>query len=338
MELLMTRILHTGVYVLFAAAIVAPFAPALAQTPNAMPLQLETKIPLGEVKGRIDHMTIDLPRQRVFVAELGNDGVSVVDLKEGKVVHRLTGFKEPQGVQYVPTLDTLYVSNGGGGAVRLFNAGDYSEAGRIELGDDADNIRLDGAGQRLYVGYGSGGLAVIDTVKKQKIADIKLKAHPESFQLSPTRQIFVNVPRAREIAVIDQAAGKQTASWHMNQGGNFPMALNEAAQEVLVVFRTPARLGVFGMADGRAIGTLETCGDADDVFVDAKRHRVYVACGAGSVDVFEPEANGYRRIARVPTVVGARTALFIPDLDRLVVAARATASAPASLWVFSPIP
>src|SRR4051794_754692 len=305
----MTRILQTAACVLFVAAIGAPLARAPAQVPDAMPLQLETKIPLGEVKGRIDHMTVDLPRQRVFVAELGNDSVSVVDLKESKVVYRLTGFKEPQGVQYVPGTDTLYVANGGDGAVRLFNARDYSDASRINLGDDADNIRLDGTGQRLYVGYGSGALAVIDTVKKQKVGDIKLKAHPESFQLSPsTGQIFVNVPRSREIAVIDGPAGKQTGGWPMSQGGNFPMALNEAAREVLVVFRTPARLGVFGMTDGRVLGNLETCGDADDVFVDAKRHRVYVTCGAGSLDVFEPEANSYRRIARIPTVEGARTA------------------------------
>jgi hypothetical protein len=207
------------------------------------------------------------------------------------------------------------------------------------LGDDADNIRLDSAGQQLFVGYGNGGLAVIDVVKKQKVAAVLLKAHPESFQLSSsTGHIFVNVPRAREIAVIDRAAGKQIASWHMNQAGNFPMAFDEAEQQVLAVFRSPARLGVFAAQDGKTLGMLETCGDGDDVFVDARRHRAYVTCGAGFADVFEREGSTYRRIARIPISEGARTALFVPALDRLLIAARATASAPASLWIIRPVP
>jgi DNA-binding beta-propeller fold protein YncE len=273
------------------------------------------------------------------VAELGNDSVSVVDLQQAKVVRRITGLKEPQGVGYVPATETLYVANGGDGSVRYFKGEDYAEAGRIALGDDADNVRLDGTGQKLFVGYGNGGLAVIDVASNQRVGNIALKAHPESFQLSRSgSEIYVNVPRAGEIALVDRASGKQTASWHMALSQNFPMALDDDAQRVLAIFRSPARLGVFNTADGKAISILETCGDADDVFVDAKRHRAYVVCGEGAVDVLEATEGTYRRVARISTVAGARTALFIPELDRLVVAARASGSAPASLWVFRPMP
>src|SRR5262249_61508981 len=84
-------------------------------------LKLETKIPLGSVAGRIDHMAIDLERHRLFVAELGNDSVGVVDLNAQKIVHRISGLKEPQGVAYIRMNDSLYVANGGEGGVR----GDY---------------------------------------------------------------------------------------------------------------------------------------------------------------------------------------------------------------------
>jgi hypothetical protein len=50
---------------------------ASAQSPDAGPLQLESKIPLGEVRGRIDHMAVDLERQRLLVAELGNDSLEM---------------------------------------------------------------------------------------------------------------------------------------------------------------------------------------------------------------------------------------------------------------------
>ena len=113
---------------------------AFSQTPSSSSLQLETKIPLGDVKGRIDHMAIDPARRRLFVAELGNDTVGVVDLNEQKVQHVITGLKEPQGLGYVPSSDTLFVTNAGDGSVLLFRGAEYAAAGRIDLGDDADNI------------------------------------------------------------------------------------------------------------------------------------------------------------------------------------------------------
>ena len=131
-----------------------------AQTANPVPLQLEAKIPLGKVRGRIDHMAIDLARQRLFVAELGNDTVGIVDLKKQEVIQTIGGLKEPQGIGYVPSLDALYVANAGDGSVRVFSGADYAAAGRIDLGEDADNIRVDSATSQIVVGYGSGGLAV----------------------------------------------------------------------------------------------------------------------------------------------------------------------------------
>src|SRR5258708_7948417 len=123
---------------------VAPLR-AVAQPNDSAPLQLEGKIALGSVRGRIDHMAMDLDRHRLFVAELGNDSVGVVDLDARKVVHRLGGLREPQGVGYLQSSDTLFVANGGDGSLRLFQGPDYAMSGRIEVGDDADNIRVDEA-------------------------------------------------------------------------------------------------------------------------------------------------------------------------------------------------
>src|SRR5215813_4427397 len=80
-------------------------------------LVLEAKIPLGAVSGRIDHLSIDIKRQRLFVAELGNNTLGVIDLAAGKVIRRIEGLSEPQGVAYVPFTDSVYVANGGDGSV-----------------------------------------------------------------------------------------------------------------------------------------------------------------------------------------------------------------------------
>jgi DNA-binding beta-propeller fold protein YncE len=124
---------------LFAA--IAVCSTVFAASP--LPLVLEESIELGSVSGRIDHLAVDLARQRMFIAELGNDTVGVVDLSARKLLRRLTGFREPQGLGFVASTDTLYVSNAGDGSVRLFQGADLSPAGRIDLGDDADNIRVD---------------------------------------------------------------------------------------------------------------------------------------------------------------------------------------------------
>src|SRR5215813_4898181 len=190
-------------------------------------LQLETKIPLGSVAGRIDHMAIDLERHRLFVAELGNDSVGVVDLNTQKIVHRVSGLKEPQGVAYIRLNDSLYVANGGDGSVRVFHGPNYSPAGQIELGADADNIRADLPANRILVGFGNGAFAAIDLRDNANTKTFALKAHPESFQLdAASSQIFVNVPKARTIAVLDANTGKEAHTWSLRRGANFPMALD----------------------------------------------------------------------------------------------------------------
>ncbi|MDB6104777.1 MAG: hypothetical protein JWO52_4776 [Gammaproteobacteria bacterium] len=307
---------------------------------NAHSLSLETKIPLGQIKGRIDHLAIDAARQRLYVAELGNDSVGVIDLKDIKAVRTITGLREPQGIGYVPSSDTVYVANAGDGSVRLFHGAELTPAAQIVLGEDADNIRVDDAVHRVFVGYGSGSLAVIDTASQTKIADIKLKAHPESFQLERGGQrIFVNVPDAQQIAVVDRSGNRQVAIWSTNGlRANFPLAVDESSGHVLVVFRHPAKIGVFSTGDGRLLSASPTCSDSDDVFVDSQRRRVYVSCGEGFIDVLEPRAEGYTTVERFPTSPGARTALFVPTIDRFLLAVRATSSEPAAIWVFRPEP
>lgn len=324
-----------GWAILLAASLLWPAATG-AQTASS-PLILEAKIPLGQVSGRIDHLGIDVKRQRLLVAELGNNSLGVVDLAAGKVLSRISGLSEPQGVAYFPSSDSVFVANAGDGSVRVLRGEDLTQIGRIELGDDADNVRVDTARKRVLVGYGNGALAVIDPVSLSKTADIRLKAHPEGFQIDETgTEVFVNVPGAHEIVVADLEVDLTQSLPTQGAELNFPMAIDADGHRVLVVFRSPPILMALSSQDGHVVAKAETCGDADDVFVDHKRHRVYVSCGQGVLDVLEPDEQGYRQLARVPTVPGARTCLFVPELDRLFVAVRAGSNEPAAIWVFRP--
>ena len=256
--------------ILLATSLSSPTATS-AQTASP-PLVLEAKIPLGQVSGRIDHLGIDLKRQRLLVAELGNNSLGVVDLAAGKVLSRIAGLTEPQGVAYVPSSDSVFVANAGDGSVRVLRGEDLAPIGRIELGDDADNVRVDTARKRVLVGYGKGALAVIDPVSLSKTADIGLNAHPEGFQIDETRtQVFVNVPDAHAIVVVDLAVGSTQSLPTQEGGSNFPMAIDGDAHRILVVFRSPPSLVALSGQDGDIVAKIETCGDADDVFADRTR-------------------------------------------------------------------
>ena len=295
------------------------------------PLVLERTIPLKDVRGRIDHLAIDLKHRRLFVAELGNGSVDAIDLVRGVAVGRVTGLKQPQGLAYLPKEDALAVASGGDGSVRFYHAGDLTPDGVLAVGDDADNLRVDSEG-RVVVGHGSGALAVIDPSSRKVVTTLDLPGHPESFRIEGG-QVFVNVPDARRIVVGDLTTGRITATWPATHLWNFPMALDAGGRTLAVVYRLPARLLLLDTATGAVRLDRKTCGDADDVFFDAPRHRAYVICGAGSVDVADlvhPD-----RSASVPTRSGARTGLFVPGMDRLFVAARGENAA---ILVYRPQP
>jgi hypothetical protein len=305
------------------------------------PLVLEATIALPHVSGRIDHMAVDLGRKRLFVAELGNNTVDVVDIGAGKPVHRITGLSEPQGVGYAANADIVLVANAGDGTVRLFHGEDLAPVGSIALGDDADNVRIDPAYGLAVVGYGSGGLAVIDPASRAVLAQIKLAVHPEGFQIDPVdHRAFVNVPDAQQIAVVDLAARRAVDTWTVPaEHANFPMALNAVGPELAIVFRNPPRLVVLNRRSGAHIADAAACGDADDVFFDSSRHRIYVSCGSGEVAVFLVEAAGVRALPSVRTASGARTSLFVAEMDRLFVARRAgLLGSEAAILVFRPVP
>ncbi len=286
------------------------------------------------MNGRIDHLAIDIANRRGFVAELGNGSVEAVDLASGASLGRITGLREPQGLVYLPARDELAVASGGDGSVRFYRAGDLALTGQVEVGGDADNLRVDPLG-RIVVGYGAGALAVIDPMTRKVVATLPLPAHPEGFRLR-NGTVFVNLPDAGKIAMGELGTGKITATWRGAYGLNFPMAIDAAQTRLAVAYRLPARLQVLDAATGATVLDRPTCGDADDVFFDDARHRVYVTCGAGAVDVVD--LTKPQRSVRVVTRGGARTGLYVPEIDRLLVAAPEREGGDAALMIYRPQP
>jgi len=291
--------------------------------PEKSPLLLVQEIPLPNVGGRIDHFTFDAKRKRVIGAALGNNTVEVLDLRKGRRIHSITGLSAPQGIAYIPEPDRLFVANDKGGICKIYDAKSYQAVGEINFKDDADNVRYDDEKKEIYVGFGNGGIAVVNAPKGKQVGSIKLSAHPEAFQLEKkANRIFVNVPNSRHVAVIDRDKGEVVARWKTDLAfANFPMALDEANHRLFVGCRLPPTLVVLNTESGDVVAKVDISGDADDVFYDAKQNRVYAICGAGVINVIrQTDPNTYKTLTKVDTAKGARTGLFVPEQDTLFVA------------------
>jgi DNA-binding beta-propeller fold protein YncE len=295
---------------------------AAAESGHA-PLQLKQTIALPGVEGRIDHFALDAAGDRLFVCALGNNTVEVLDLRKGERIHSITGLGAPQGIAYIPQLDRLFVANDKGGICKIYDAKSFQSVGELNFKDDADNIRYDDPTKKIYVGFGSGGIAVVNAPNGKQIGSIKLSAHPEAFELEKQgTRIFVNVPNSRHVAAIDREKGEVVATWKTDgASANFPMALDENNHRLFIGCRMPSKLVVLNTESGDVVTSIGISGDPDDVFYDSKRHRIYATCGAGKIDIIEQaDPNTYKALTKIDTAAGARTGLFVPERDTLFVA------------------
>ncbi|MEP6754872.1 MAG: hypothetical protein ABJA67_05180 [Chthonomonadales bacterium] len=287
------------------------------------PLRLIQTISLTGVEGRIDHLAYDAVHGRLFVAALGNNTVEVVDVKSGERIRSIKGFREPQGIAYLPKVNQICVASGQGTGIDFLDGTSYNILHSVPLGDDSDNVRYEAGTNEIAVGFGSGKLAFIEPVSRTVLWKIDLAGHPESFQMEGTgSRTFVNVPTAGHIAVVDRKLRSIVSTWPIVAvKSNFPMALDESSHRLFVGCRNPAKTLVYDTLTGKVVANLYIVGDTDDLFYDEQRKRLYISGGAGFVDVFQKkEGDQFDRISHLQTATGARTSLFVAKTRRLYLA------------------
>ena len=306
------------------------------------PLVLTGSIPLPNVQGRIDHMSLD-PKGRLFISALGNNSEEVVDLAAGTRSRSIGSIPRPQGVLYCADVNKLFVGSDEG-KLYIYDGSTFDLLSSIDYGDDVDNLRYDASKKQVYVGYGSGetgAIGIVDATTNQRMPkEFKVGAHPESFQLeSEGPNIYVNVPDLKQVAVINRNTGAITR-WRIAFDSNFPMALDESGHRLFVATRSPARLLVFDTTSGRMISALPCVQGSDDLFFDAARKRIYVTGGEGYISVFQQDSGDrYPLAAKIPSGLGARTSGYFgkgrKGFDLFYVAVPARASAAAEVLIYT---
>ena len=335
-----------------------PQGSAASGVAASAPPRLSRTIPLpgvgGEggssgMPGRFDHFAYDPATHRLFVAAVANGSLEVIDLDKGERVKSITGLGHPQGVAIATTTGQAVVACGSEGAIHAYDTRTLEGKGKAQVGDDPDNVRF--VGGHLYVGYGSetaGAIATIDPKTLAKVSEMPLKAHPESFQLTPdAKRVFVNIPWAKRadvdgsVVAGDLKAGKVESTWTLAQTArNFPMALDAEHHRVFVASRKPAKLVCLDTETGRLISESPCAADSDDIFRDPKTGRIIVIGGGdrekpdspGVIELFAVSDTGVlTRLTSIDTAPRARTGFFIPDRRAVYVAVPQRTGAPAEV-------
>lgn len=303
-------------------------------------LKAEQTIPMPNVKGRIDHLQFDAQGQRLFVCALGNGSLEVIDLKKNAVAASIKNLKSPQGILFLPQVKRIIVSCGGDGFVRAFDSENYNQVDSIYIGNDADNMRFDSLTQKIYVAS-DNGMTIVGLKEWKILKNIDLDGHPESFQIDRvTRRMFVNVPDANEVEVIDLSHNIVSERWSlMDSKDNFPMAVDEQQHRIFIACRHPAKIVVMDSQTGNTLSAVGCSGDADDIFYDANTKRLLLSCGEGFVDVFnEKGQNTFTQIDHVSSRVLARTSFFVPSEKKFFLAVPSDLVNGAEVRTFTLIP
>jgi len=308
--------------ILFLTFTIALFYGLHAQDKPVEPKLVKT-IPLPGVHGKFDHMAVDVKNNKLFLAAKGNNSVEVIDLTKGVTIHSIKQVSAPQGILFLPTQNTILVCGGGDGTLKGFDASTYEEKFSLTLGGEADNIRYSAPLNKLYIAYGDGALAVVDSRFFKKLSEIPCFAHPEAFAIdSSGKKIWSNVPDIGIVKVIDVASEKEIASWKTaSQSDNFPITLLENCNKLVTASRSNPEISILNSENGKLIQSIPCDEDPDALFYDLKTDRVFLSCGGGSLYIFDHVSKDNLEKPKIlATRKGARTCLWNSELKSLFAA------------------
>jgi len=306
--------------------------PLLLHAQHSAPLKLVQSIPLPGLKeGDFDHFAADLDGQRLFLTAEANGLVEVFDTRTNKLIHTIRGMEAPHSMVYRADLKRLFVVDGDASEIKVYETDTYGLVGHVRLYIDADSQAYDPDTKLMYVV--SGGreahttysyISVVDTTQSKKILDTKIESNwLEALALEKRgRRLFVNITAENAVGVMDRNLHSITAKWPIpgEAQQNLPLLLDEPNHRLLLTTRKSPKLVVIDSDTGKVTTSVPCVGMVDDIAYDPKLRRVYLS-GDQFVEVFkQDDADHYTSLGKIATGLRAKTAIFVPGLNRYFLA------------------
>lgn len=332
-----------------ATLVAAPPLPAIGTADSNAAFTLVGRIPVTNMTGTWDHLTLDPVLNRIFASAQEDNEVRVFSLVSRKPLYTMSGgFNRPQGLYYVTDDNTLAVTNGGDGTLRSFNGTTYVPIKTIQLSLGADMIAMDPKTRLLYVDHGgtdsnrgAGGLAIIDTRTWEKTGEVPTELRPAALEMEKGgNRLFLLIPGLAQVAVIDRKSNEIYARFQLKTPGQpIALALDEAHHRLFVANRRPTSLDILDSGTGRRIAAMDVIEGVESMYFDTRLHRIYMTALDGNVQVVQQaDADHYKTIARFFTGHHAGTSQWVPSMNLLCVAVPPVEGQTAAIWLFQAKP
>ena len=324
--------------------------PLFLQAQHTAPLKLIQSIPLPGLKeGDFDHFAVDLDGHRLFLTAEANGLVEVFDTQTNRLMHTIPGIDAPHSMVYRADLKRLFVVDGDASEIKVFDTDTYGLVGHVGLNIDADSRAYDPETKPMYVV--SGGreahtpysyISVVDTTQSKKILDVKVDPNwLEALALEKRGpRMFVNITSENAVGVMDRNQHSITAKWRIPADAeqNLPLFLDEPNHRLLLTTRKPSKLIAMDSDTGKVTTSAPCVGTVDDIAYDAKLKRFYLS-GDQFVEVFkQADADHYTSLGKTASGFRAKTALFVPELNRYFLAVPRHGAKQAEVRVYEPMP
>jgi DNA-binding beta-propeller fold protein YncE len=330
---------------LLAATLCAGFA-ALA----AEPLRLLGRTDVPGFEGDFDHFAVDVKGNRLFLAGEDKGTLEVFDLRTGKHVKTVDGLEAPHAIHYMPERNRLIVSNSDDGMTKILDGKTYKIVDTLKLTPGADVMSYDPSSKRVWIVTGGKNaskklpdttVTVVDPLTGATRGEIKFDTdftESIAFEQKGSRA-FVNVSGKHYVAVVDKKTHKVLTTWPVREGqNNAPIGLDEPNKRLFLVTRKPFKFVVLDTDTGVSVASLDAPQRTNELLFDKANRRIYLT-GDDYVSVIQQKgADQYEEIARVPSDKGAKTAILVPELNRLYVAVAGKGSIKAGVLQYEVVP
>jgi YVTN family beta-propeller protein len=300
-------------------------APALAKEPG---YHVTKKFPVAGPGTYYDYLTFDPASRRLYVSFGGQ--VAVLDGDKGTSIGTLAGAKKVHGMALAG--GRVFVTDGGGDSVRVYDAGTLKPAGEVKAGKNPDAVLHDPASNQVFAfNHSAGTITVIDPASLAVKATIEAPGALEFGRADGKGTVWVNVEDKNEIVRIDSKQNKVTAHWSIKPCETpTGLGFDPATRRLFAGCEENAMLAVVDADSGKVVTTAPIGPGVDGVEFDAATKTVFASCGGdGTLAVIQQEsADKYKALPRVPTQTRARTLALDPKTHRVFVSA-ATFTTPA---------
>ena len=263
--------------------------------------------------GSWDYLAVDPTSHILYIARLNR--IMLVNGQSGKLVNEITGLNHAHGIAFDDRGKVGYISDGGAGAILVFDRATYKILATIPAGKNPDAVLFEPTQRRVFAfNGGSHDATVIDASTNSVITTIPMPGRPEFSVTDGAGNVFVNIEDSSVVLRLDAATLETTASWPLAPGETPSGLAVDIAGHRLFSVCDNNKMVILDSQTGRVIAAPAIGEGADAVAFDPGHHLVFSSNGeSGNMTVVSAAAPaGYDAIQTLSTKLGARTMAVDP--------------------------